>query len=123
MDAVGVFAGLPLPGAVCKPLRASGRIIDISMETLPPAESAVVQRIASDLKGRPGPLLEVLHAVQAALGYVPGAAVPIVAEVLNLSRAEVHGVVTFYHYFRRSRPAAHPVSLCQAEACQSMGAA
>src|SRR2546430_8889285 len=73
------------------------------METLPPAESAVVQRIASDLKGRPGPLLEVLHAIQAALGYVPGAAVPIVAEVLNLSRAEVHGVVTFYHYFRRSR--------------------
>src|SRR5256885_9461562 len=77
------------------------------METLPPAESAVVQRIASDLKGRPGPLLEVLHAIQAALGYVPGAAVPIVAEVLNLSRAEVHGVVTFYHYFRRSPPGAH----------------
>src|SRR5205085_5787414 len=93
------------------------------METLPPAESAVVRRIASDLKGRPGPLLEVLHAIQAALGYVPGAAVPIVAEVLNLSRAEVHGVVTFYHYFRRSPPGAHTVSLCQAEACQSMGAA
>jgi formate dehydrogenase subunit gamma len=92
------------------------------METLPPAERAVVQRIASDLKGRPGPLLEVLHAIQAALGYVPGGAVPIVAEVLNLSRAEVHGVVTFYHYFRRSRPGAHTVSLCQAEACQSMGA-
>jgi len=92
------------------------------METLPPAESAVVQRIASDLKGRPGPLLEVLHAIQAALGYVPGAAVPIVAEVLNLSRAEVHGVVTFYHYFRRSRPGAHTVRVCQAEACQSMGA-
>ena len=92
------------------------------METLPPAESAVVQRIASDLKGRPGPLLEVLHAIQAALGYVPDAAVPIVAEVLNLSRAEVHGVVTFYHYFRRSRPGAHAVSVCQAESCQSMGA-
>src|SRR6266436_1104252 len=73
------------------------------METLPPADSAVVQRIASDLKGRPGPLLEVLHAIQAALGYVPAGAVPVVAEVLNLSRAEVHGVVTFYHYFRRSR--------------------
>jgi len=92
------------------------------METLSPAERAVVQRIASDLKGRPGPLLEVLHAIQSALGYVPAAAVPVVAEELNLSRAEVHGVVTFYHYFRRSRPGAHTVSLCQAEACQSMGA-
>jgi formate dehydrogenase subunit gamma len=92
------------------------------METLSPAERAVVQRIASDLKGRPGPLLEVLHAIQAALGYVPAAAVPLVAEELNLSRAEVHGVVTFYHYFRRTRPGAHTVSLCQAEACQSMGA-
>jgi formate dehydrogenase subunit gamma len=92
------------------------------METLPPAERAVVQRIASDLKGRPGPLLEVLHAIQAALGYVPAAAVPVIAEALNLSRAEVHGVVSFYHYFRRSRPGAHTVSLCQAEACQSMGA-
>src|SRR5260370_16531064 len=91
------------------------------METLFPAESAVVQRIASDLKGRPGPLLEVLHAIQAALGYVPAGAVPVVAEVLNLSRAEVHGVVTFYHYFRRSRPGAHTVSVCHAEACQSMG--
>jgi formate dehydrogenase subunit gamma len=92
------------------------------METLPPAESAVVQRIASDLKERPGPLLEVLHAIQAALGYVPAGAVPIVAEVLNLSRAEVHGVVSFYHYFRHSRPGAHTVSVCQAESCQSMGA-
>jgi formate dehydrogenase subunit gamma len=92
------------------------------METLSPAERAVVQRIASDLKGRPGPLLEVLHAIQSALGYVPAAAVPVVAEELNLSRAEVHGVVSFYHYFRRSRPGAHTVSLCQAEACQSMGA-
>ena len=92
------------------------------METLPPAERAVVQRIASDLKGRPGPLLEVLHAIQSALGYVPAAAVPVVAAELNLSRAEVHGVVTFYHYFRSSRPGAHTVSLCQAEACQSMGA-
>ncbi len=92
------------------------------MEKLPPAESAVVQRIASDLKERPGPLLEVLHAIQAALGYVPAGAVPIVAEVLNLSRAEVHGVVSFYHYFRHSRPGAHTVSVCQAESCQSMGA-
>lgn len=92
------------------------------MDPLPPAESAVVRRIVADLKGRPGPLLEVLHAIQAALGYVPAGAVPVVAEGLNLSRAEVHGVVSFYHYFRHTRPGAHLVSLCQAESCQSMGA-
>jgi len=91
------------------------------MDTLPPAESALVRRIVAEHKGRPGPLLEVLHAVQAALGFIPAGAVPVVAEGLNLSRAEVHGVVTFYHYFRRSRPGKHTVSLCQAEACQSMG--
>jgi formate dehydrogenase subunit gamma len=92
------------------------------MQTMNPGDTAAVQRIVSELKGRPGPLLEVLHAVQAALGYIPPAAVPLVAEGLNLSRAEVHGVVTFYHYFRHSRPGAHTVSLCQAEACQSQGA-
>ena len=92
------------------------------MQTLPPIESDAVRRIVADLKDRPGPLLEVLHGIQAALGYVPPAAVPLVAEELNLSRAEVHGVVTFYHYFRRTPPGAHIVSLCRAEACQSMGA-
>ena len=92
------------------------------METLHPAESAAVRRVASELKGRPGPLLEVLHGIQAGLGYVPAAAVPVVAEILNLSRAEVHGVVSFYHYFRHTRPGAHTVSVCQAESCQAMGA-
>ena len=65
------------------------------MDTLPPRERAVVQGIVADLKGRPGPLLEILHAVQEALGYVPGASVPVIASGLNLSRAEVHGVITF----------------------------
>ena len=92
------------------------------METLPPAEMAVVRRIVAEHKGRPGPLLEVLHAVQSELGFVPAMAVPVVAQELNLSRAEVHGVVTFYHYFRGSRPGKHTVSLCQAESCQAMGA-
>jgi formate dehydrogenase subunit gamma len=92
------------------------------MQTLPPAQTDTVRRIAADLKGRPGPLIEILHAIQAALGYVPEGAIPLVAEELNLSRAEVHGVVTFYHYFRRTPPGKHVVSLCQAEACQSMGA-
>ena len=91
------------------------------MTTLAPAAEAAVRRIAADMKGRPGPLIEVLHAIQAALGYVPEAAVPIVAQILNLSRAEVHGVVTFYHFFRRSPPGKHTLSLCQAESCQAMG--
>jgi formate dehydrogenase subunit gamma len=92
------------------------------METLSPADTAVVRRVVAEHAGRPGPLLEVLHAVQAALGYIPAAAVPLVAEGLNLSRAEVHGVVSFYHFFRQHRAGTHTISLCQAESCQSMGA-
>jgi formate dehydrogenase subunit gamma len=84
--------------------------------------SDTVRRIVADLKGRPGPLLEVLHAIQAALGYVPEGVVPLVAQGLNISRAEVHGVVTFYHYFRRTPPGKHVVSLCRAESCQALGA-
>ena len=87
-----------------------------------PEQSEIVRRIVADMKDRPGPLIEVLHAVQAALGYVPADAVPIVAEALNLSRAEVHGVVTFYHFFRETPPGKHTVHICRAEACQSMGA-
>jgi formate dehydrogenase subunit gamma len=86
------------------------------------SDSATVRRIAEDMKGRPGPLIEILHSVQTALGYVPPDAVPILAEALNLSRAEVHGVVTFYHFFRDTPPGRSTVSLCRAEACQSMGA-
>jgi formate dehydrogenase subunit gamma len=87
-----------------------------------PEQSEIVRRIVADMKDRPGPLIEVLHAVQAELGYVPADAVPIVAEALNLSRAEVHGVVTFYHLFRETPPGKHTVHICRAEACQSMGA-
>lgn len=68
-----------------------------------------------------GPLLPILHAVQHAFGYVPEDAVPIIANVLNLSRAEVHGVVTFYHDFRREPAGRHVVKMCRAEACQAMG--
>lgn len=91
------------------------------METLASEHAEAVRRIAVDLKGRPGPLLEVLHAIQAELGYVPAAAVPLVASELNLSRAEVHGVVSFYHYFRSTPPGAHTVSVCRAESCQAVG--
>jgi formate dehydrogenase subunit gamma len=66
--------------------------------------------------------LPILHAVQDQFGYVPEDAVPVIAQVLNLSRAEVHGVVTFYHFFRTEPPGLHTLYLCRAEACQSMGA-
>jgi formate dehydrogenase subunit gamma len=71
-------------------------------------------------QSQPGPLLQVLHAVQQRLRYIPDEAVPIIAAALNLSRAEVHGVVTFYHYFRRHPPGAHIVQICQAESCKAM---
>ena len=79
-----------------------------------------IDNIIARHRGRPGPLLLVLHAIQDELGYIPAEAVPLVAAGLNLSRAEVHGVVTFYHYFRRSPPGKHLVQLCRAEACQAM---
>jgi formate dehydrogenase subunit gamma len=68
-----------------------------------------------------GAALPILHALQEVFGCVPEAAVPIIADVLNLSRAEVHGVVTFYHDFRREPPGRTVLKLCRAEACQAMG--
>jgi formate dehydrogenase subunit gamma len=68
-----------------------------------------------------GPLLPILHAMQAAFGFVPREAVPIVADALNLTRAEVYGVVSFYHDFRERPAGRRVVKLCRAEACQSMG--
>jgi formate dehydrogenase subunit gamma len=79
---------------------------------------AAVQRHA----GERGPLLEILHAIQLELGCVPADAVAPLADALNLSRAEVHGVVSFYHHFRSAAPGRYVVQLCRAEACQSMNA-
>ena len=72
--------------------------------------------------GQPGATLPILHDLQAAFGCVPAEAVPLVASALNLTRAEVHGVVTFYHEFRRHKPGRHVLRLCRAEACQAVGA-
>jgi formate dehydrogenase subunit gamma len=77
--------------------------------------------IVADHDGLEGPLMPILHAVQKAFGHVPEEAVPVLARELNLSRAEVHGVVTFYHDFRRELPGRHVLKMCRAEACQSMG--
>lgn len=80
--------------------------------------AAAVRRHARE----PGPLLEILHAVQDELGCVPPEAVPPIADALNLSRAEVHGVISFYHHFRERSPGRYVVQICRAEACQSMEA-
>jgi formate dehydrogenase subunit gamma len=91
------------------------------MQALAPAQREAVLRVVAANRTRPGALIEILHGVQAELGFIPPAAVPVLAQELNLSRAEVHGVVTFYHYFR-SHPVGHQViRVCQAESCQSMG--
>jgi len=82
---------------------------------------ATVQEIISNLKNKPGALLPILHGVQNALGYVPPESVPAIAKGLNLSRAEVHGVISFYHYFRDTPPGKHTIHLCRAESCLSMG--
>lgn len=82
-----------------------------------------IARLVARQAGRRGPLLPLLHEVQAIFGYIPDEAVAAIADGLNLSRAEVHGVVTFYHDFRRAPPARHVVKLCRAEACQARGAA
>jgi len=87
------------------------------------SDTAELEAIIAAHAGMPGALLPILHAIQARLGHVPDAAVPLIASALNLSRAEVHGVVSFYHHFRRTPPGRHVVQFCRAEACQARGAA
>lgn len=77
--------------------------------------------IVEEHRALEGPLMPILHAVQRAFGYVPEEAVPVLAREMNLSRAEVHGVVTFYHDFRHELAGKHVLKLCRAEACQAMG--
>ena len=72
--------------------------------------------------GVQGALLPVLHDIQDVLGFIPADSVSDIATALNLSRAEVHGVITYYHHFRMTKPGQHIVRICRAEACQSMGA-
>ena len=69
----------------------------------------------------PGALLPVLHAIQEEFGYIDNAAIPLIADALNISKAEVHGTISFYHDFRHSPPGRHTLKVCRAEACQSMG--
>jgi len=89
---------------------------------LPAAHAAHIEAVIAAHGSAEGALLPVLHGVQEALGCIPPAAVAPIADALNLSRAEVKGVVSFYHDFRETPPGRHVLKLCRAEACQAMGA-
>src|SRR2546425_345862 len=89
---------------------------------LPVAMRDAVMRAIEANRTKPGALLPILHAVQDALGYVPPESLALIARELNLTRAEVHGVVTFYHHFRSTSPGRTIVQICRAEACQALGA-
>ena len=84
---------------------------------------AAVDRLMGVMAGQRGTLLPMLHALQEEFGHIPAHAVPIIADALNLSRAEVHGVLSFYHDFRVRPTARHVVKLCRAESCQARGGA
>lgn len=84
---------------------------------------ARIGEIAAAHRDVPGALLPLLHAIQDELAYIPNEATPVIAAALNLSRAEVHGAISFYPHFRTAPPGRHVVQVCRAEACQSVGAA
>jgi formate dehydrogenase subunit gamma len=106
------------------PLKQSGRVRDAEVRCMPDEllHLPVIQRILARDKDTPGALLPILHAVQHEIGYIPDASVPEIAHALNLSLAEVRGVISFYHDFRTAPPARHTLRLCRAESCQSRGA-
>lgn len=79
-----------------------------------------VADVIEEQKHLPGALLPILHGIQNRIGFVPADSVPLIAEALNLSRAEVHGVISFYHYFRTTPPGRHTIRVCRAESCQAM---
>ena len=100
------------------------RVIPIKPEpvsTLTGEERAAVTSICVRMKNMAGALMPILHAVQRELKYVPKDAVPLIAHTLNLSIADVHGVLSFYHYFLQKKPGNHVVHVCRAEACQAQG--
>jgi formate dehydrogenase subunit gamma len=93
----------------------------MNIRALAPNEASRVSEIIDHCRHLEGPMLPILHQVQAEFGYIPESAKQVIAQALNLSRAEVHGVVTFYHDFRDHPAGRHVLKLCRAEACQAMG--
>ena len=99
---------------------SAGKLLSMSEMQAWDADRAIARIEA--LERLPGALLPILHALQEEFGYVDPAATPMIASALNLSHAEVHGVISFYHDFRHEAPGKHVLKVCRAEACQSMGA-
>ncbi len=91
------------------------------MTTQPSFDLSSVEAIIAQRKALPGAMLPILHAIQEKIGYIPAQAVPLIARGLNVSRAEVHGVISYYHYFRHSPAGRYVVQVCRAEACQALG--
>jgi len=86
-----------------------------------PFDEIQAQAIITHLADQPGAMLPILHALQEAFGFIDSRAVPLIADSLNVSKAEVHGVITFYHDFRHAPAGRHVLKICRAEACQAMG--
>lgn len=86
------------------------------------AQHSTIAELIASHRSMKGALLPLLHAIQDKVGFIPSDAVTAIAQALNLSRAEVHGVVTYYHFFRSEPAAKHVVQVCRAEACQACGA-
>lgn len=93
-----------------------------SAEVVAAWDVSAVHRIIHAKKSMPGAMLPILHDIQDMVGFIPSDAVPIIADALNVSRAEVHGVITYYHHFRQHPTGRTVVQICRAEACQSRGA-
>lgn len=92
------------------------------MSTSATARASSVRALAERHASERGPLLPILHDVMSEHGWIDDADIPVIAGVLNISRADVHGVVSFYHDFRRTPQPAHVIQICRGEACQSVGA-
>lgn len=104
--------------------KSARRVIPLKLEpvsTLTTEQRSAIDGVCARLQSMPGALMPILHGVQDSLGFVPKDGVPLIAKALNLSLADVHGVLSFYHYFRTKAPGRHVVHVCRAEACQAVG--
>lgn len=115
-------AGTPQPKDSGAPPLAGIRDIEVRCMPDDSLHLPLIHALLERLKATPGALLPVLHGIQDCVGYIPEAALPEIAHALNLSVAEVRGVISFYHDFRTAPPARHTLRLCRAESCQSRGA-
>lgn len=91
------------------------------LQTTEEISAELMDALIAQHQHQPGALLPLLHAIQDAIGYIPESCYPRLSKALSLSVAEVHGVVTFYHYFRTHKPGRHIMQICRAESCQAMG--